>query len=273
MLGFARKLSNLSYPTMPKPAMKMPQNVRKVRHPARYFDFKEFRKALSEKKERLKLAEKREFERSFCEPPPFAGEHPVQEFLTQIGFDPALSEQLARLFQTWIDFASRNPKDLELITELTSAQRAKINRYLILWRRGLWPNQSFADLKSKFGGKTEYLEGWNPELDAELLRLSDLYDVSFGDPWLYISYELDKRPADVKDRYITLKMRPKLSEVTCDFEITKASRPLLMNRYFPIMPPTLYVVPSNSSHSLEKTPTKLPAAFGKYRDDEVFEDA
>merc|ERR1712086_220134 len=124
----------------------------------------------------------------------------------------------------------------------------------------------------RFKGQSLLREGqsWTEKEEERLLELCDIYDVSFGDPWIYISAEMQRRERDVRDRYIELVEKPRERATTCELTISKSSRPLLLNRKFRMIPTDLYIVPSKENFNLAEHKFKLPAAFEKYRQDDIF---
>merc|ERR1719247_455925 len=240
-----------------------------ARYPSRYFDFKAFRKALADKKRSLTEAELREVRREYAPPPPDGWT--VLEFLEAMKFGDG-AEDVAALFDSWADFISMTQKDLMRIQDITPRQRRNLNRYITLFNHGLWPKISPDEYFERFKGKPLQREGepWTEEEDKNLLELCEIYDASFGDPWLYISWEMQRRENDVHDRFIELVEKPKERAHLCEIAITKSSRPLLLNRKFRMIPADLYVVPSEENFTLAENSFLLPAAFAKYRQDDIF---
>lgn len=240
-----------------------------ARYPSRYFDFKAFRKSLRDKKENLSDAEMREVRREYAHPPPDGWT--VLTFLEKMKFGDG-AEEVADLFEEWGDFISMDPDDVARLVDITPHQRQKLTRHIALFNHGLWPRISNDDFSARFAGKPLAREGepWTKEEDRKLLELAELYDVNFGDPWIYLSWELQRREVDVSDRYIELVVRPRERATQHELAITKSSRPLLMNRKFRMMPPDLYVVPSEDNFPLAANKFELPAAFRSYRQDDIF---
>ncbi|KAF8822767.1 hypothetical protein IE077_002698 [Cardiosporidium cionae] len=112
---------------------------------------------------------------------------------------------------------------------------------------------------------------WTEADDKRLIELADLYNVNFGDPWLYISWEMQRDMFDVLQRYTQIRIIPQNLRSSCSITITKASRPLLMNRYFKLDPPLLYIIPSETHFPLSQIPFYIPDKFTKYRCNECFE--
>lgn len=240
-----------------------------TRYPKKYFDFKAFRETLRDKKESLSEAEMREVRREYAPPPPEGWT--VREFLEQMSFGEGY-EDVADLFEEWKDFISMSPKDIQRIPDVSVAQRRKLGRYITLFCHGLWPKVSTDEFYGRFGGAKLAREGkaWTPEEDDRLLELARLYDVTFGDPWLYLSWDMQRREVDVRDRYVEIAVKPRERADRCELGITKSSRPLHMHRRFRIIPADLYVVPSGDNFRLAEEKFEVPAAFRKYRQDEIF---
>lgn len=240
-----------------------------ARFPARYFDFKAFRQALKDKKDSITEAELREIRREYALPPPEGWT--VLEFLNQMEFGDG-AEDVANMFEHWADFISMSPKDIIRIADITAAQRRKLSRYITLFNHGLWPRVSPDEFSDRFGGKLLDREGqpWTAEEDEKLLELAETYDVSFGDPWIYLAWEMQRREDDVRDRHIELVVKPRERANRCELAVTKSSRPLHMHRKFRMIPADLYVVPTEQHFPLAECQFQLPAAFQKYRQDDVF---
>lgn len=240
-----------------------------ARYPPRYFDFKAFRKALKEKKESLSEAEMREIRREYAPLPPEGWT--VLHFLEQMKFGDG-AEDVANLFESWEDFISMTPKDITRIVDISIVQRRKLSRYITLFNHGLWPKVAPDEFYARFRGTrlAREAEPWTEQDDEKLLELAKVYDVDFGDPWIYLSWELQRRENEVRDRYIKLVVQPKERATRCEFAITKSSRPLHMHRKFRMIPADLYIVPSEEHFMLAPKRFELPAAFKKYRQDDVF---
>ncbi|CAE8637223.1 unnamed protein product, partial [Polarella glacialis] len=141
----------------------------------------------------------------------------------------------------------------------------------------LWPRVSPEEFHERFAGKPLARQGqpWTSEEDGELLKLAGPgekggYDATFGDPWIYLSWELQRTEEDVHDRYVHLVVRPIEHNTRHELAITKASRPLHMHRKFRMIPADLYVVPTEDNFPLAQKRFEVPAAFRKYRQDGIF---
>lgn len=240
-----------------------------ARYPKRYFDFKAFRDAARNKKEALSKAEEREIRREYAKPPPEGWT--VLTFLERIHFGDG-AEELADLFERWEDFISMDSKDLRRLTEITAIQHRKLDKYMKLFNHGLWPRLDHEEMLRQFGGKPLEREGtpWTPQEDNNLVELAERYDVNFGDPWIYISWEAQRPTHEVRDRYIELVVKPLERQARCELAITKSSRPLLMHRKFRMIPTDLYIVPSEENFRVAEREFRLPKAFRKYRQPDIF---
>jgi len=240
-----------------------------ARYPHRYFDFKAFRQALKAKKESLTEAELREIRREYAPPPPEGWT--VLDFLQKIKFGDG-AEDVAALFEKWGDFISMSSKDVFLIPDISHAQRRKVARYITLFNHGLWPKSSPDEFYERFGGKPLQRESepWTDKEDTEFLEMLEVFDVNFGDPWIYLSWLMQRREDELRSRYIELVLKPRERASRCELAITRSSRPLLMNRKFRMIPTDLYIVPSEQNFPLAESSFRLPAAFEKYRQGDVF---
>jgi len=240
-----------------------------ARYPERYFDFKAFRSALKEKKDALTEAELREIRREYAPPPPEGWT--VLHFLETMDFGDG-AEDVANLFERWEDFISMTARDITRIPDIAVGQRRKLDRHITLFNHGLWPKVSNQEFFQRFGGKPLQREAqpWTPEEDRQLHELARLYDAEFGDPWIYLSWEMQRREDDVRDRYMELVVKPRERATQHELAITKASRPLHMHRKFRMIPPDLYIVPSEENFPLAQQTFQLPAAFRRYRKDQIF---
>lgn len=240
-----------------------------ARYPSRYFDFKAFRKALADKKRSLTEAELREVRREYAPPPPEGWT--VLSFLERMKFGDG-AEDVANLFATWEDFISMSGQDITRIMDITTSQKRNLHRFITKFNHGLWPRVSQEEYFERFKGKPLLREGqpWTSKEDERFLELCDLYDVNFGDPWIYISWEMQRCEKDVRERYIELVKKPQERATPCELTISKSSRPLLLNRKFRMIPTDLYIVPHKDNFTLAEHKFEIPTAFKKYRQDDIF---
>lgn len=236
----------------------------RVRFPKKYFDHKGFRQALEKKKYRLARAEYQEVRKAYAKPAPEGWT--VLTFLEKMNFGEG-AEEIASVFESWEEFVSMGHRDLRKVQKLNVRQRRRVMHYLRLFNNDLWPlERGRKELMEKFAGTKLSMQGkpWEMEEDGELLRLCDYYDVNFGDPWLYIGYDMGRHPDEVRDRYIEIVLKPKYAGNKCELALTRCTRPLLLNRKFKLMPPLLFVVPT---FPVPNTEFKVTGGFAKYQDD------
>jgi hypothetical protein len=235
----------------------------KVRFPRQHFDFKSFRKNLREKKGSLAAMEEREVRKAYAPAPPEGWT--IETFLEKMDFGDGL-EGVAQCFESWEDFISSSFKDLMQVEGMTPQQRRRLAQHLRLFQHGHWPEVAEDEYLARFAGKAPAREGaeWTKEEDEALVQLAEQYDVSFGNPWLYISFEMSRTQDEVHDRYVDLVVRPRQVSSSCEFAITKAAQPLLMNRAFTVLPPNVYIVPSEENYPLADTRVEIPDAFAQF---------
>ncbi|ORM41844.1 uncharacterized protein BXIN_0589 [Babesia sp. Xinjiang] len=252
-----------------------------IKRPRRYLDMKTFRKFLQQQKTLDIEREKKAIAQAHAKPPPDGWG--VLEFLNAAGVGDG-AELIAESFGSWNEFISSTIEDLYTNNSMTNKQRRIVFKHITLYNHGMWPHSEDADYIIAFQAKPLANEGkpWNAEDDAELKRLADHYDPDFGDPWLYISWEMQRTIEEVQDRYIQLVTIPKYRSDTCEIAVTKAYKPLLMNRKFKLDPPFLYIIPSKENFPLthiyrnrdDRTPVQPEDVFSEqfraYRRSECF---
>ena len=111
---------------------------------------------------------------------------------------------------------------------------------------------------------------WTALDDENLKKAAAYWGVDFGDPWMYISADLDRPADECRNRWIEIYTQPKQKSDSCELVLSKCMRPLLMNRQFRMLPPTCYIVPTEANFPLVKTNFKVPDGFAGYRDKENF---
>ncbi|CDJ62363.1 hypothetical protein, conserved [Eimeria necatrix] len=148
------------------------------------------------------------------------------------------------------------------IEGITNAHRRLLLRHLRLFNHGLWPENSYSDYMQRFQAAPLKREGmpWTEEEDKQLLQLAEKYDANFGDPWLYLSWELQRDSQDVHKRYISLVVEPRDAKRRCEFTLTKCLKPLFFSRHFKLLPSFLFLVPKTLNSSPDK-PLEVPAPF------------
>lgn len=248
--------------------------------PRIYFDLKAFRKGITEKKQSLIQAERREIDRVYAKPPP-AGWNIVR-FLHETGLEPSEDSksitddkdkfytELASCFDDWSDFISSSRKDLFRVSNiLTASQVKKLAHFIELYNHGLFPkdeletNEALRGKKLSFEGKE-----WTTLQDEQLVDLAiNKYDYTFGDPWIYIGWEMQRSGDEVESRFAEIYLKNTNRKRNCEIVISKSFKPLLMNRQFRIIPPQCYVVPSEDNFPCSGGGQRLdiPRAFNQYR--------
>ncbi|PHJ23639.1 homeodomain-like containing protein [Cystoisospora suis] len=238
--------------------------------PRRYFDLKTFKKFILRYKQREEEAEEALIKRAYTKPLPEGWT--VLTFLEKIQVGEN-AEDIASHFDSWESLANVTTEELQSIEGMTNQQRRLILRHIRLYNHGLWPDNSYEDYIDKFQAKPLANEGkeWTEADDARLLQLAEQYDVTFGDPWLYISWEMQRDFEEVQARYEQLVTIPKNKKRRCEVVLTKCTRPLFFSRYFKLLPSLLYVVPSRANFNTEPVKTfSLPSRFAAYRRPDCF---
>lgn len=240
-----------------------------ARYPKWYFDFKSFRQGMKVKKQLLDRAEQKEVEKAFAPPPPEGWT--VQKFLEQMGIGDS-AEDIAACFESWEDFVSVDYVDLKCIAAVTITQRPQILRHIKLFKHGLWPEPSLDEYQKRFAGKP--IENANKpftaEDDKQLLELAEFWDASFGNPWLYVSYDMKRTEEEVRTRYYELVTAKRHKTVNSELALTRSYRPLYLNRRFRVMPPHCCVVPTTQHFKTPEVNFQLSPAFLKFRKAECF---
>jgi hypothetical protein len=233
--------------------------------PKVYFDLKAFRKGISEKKRSLIEAEKRAIDRAYAKPAPEGWT--VSTFLEKAKITSSV-DQLAACFLDWNDFISSSRKDLMRVSYVLTADEVKKLAHAIeLFNHGLFGVETRGNPAFSGRNLTNENAPWTPEDDALLVHLAvEKYDYTFGDVWLYVSWEMQRSMDEVADRFSEIFLKPKnKSRGACEVLLTKSFRPLLMNRQFRLVPPQCYVVPSEGHlGGAQVTPFILPSGFAKY---------
>ncbi|KAL8270401.1 hypothetical protein Esti_005630 [Eimeria stiedai] len=177
--------------------------------PRKFFDAKTFRQFIKMFKEKQVREEDEQIKRQYARPPPEGWD--AAEFARRVGLEEA-AEAIKNHFTSWGHFVCATPEDLMKIESLSNAQRRLLLRHLRLFNNGLWPENSYEDYLRRFQAEPLKREGfpWTEEEDATLLALAEKYDVNFGDPWLYISWEMQRTSEDVHRRYLELVEIPRV---------------------------------------------------------------
>ncbi|CBZ51062.1 conserved hypothetical protein [Neospora caninum Liverpool] len=177
--------------------------------PRRFFDLKTFKRFILRFKQKEEEAEELLLKRTYTKPLPEGWT--VLTFLEKIKIGEN-AEEIAAAFSSWTDLANATIDELQNIEGLTNQQRRSIVKHIRLYNHGLWPENSYEDYIDKFQAPPLENENkeWTEADDARLLELAAQYDVSFGDPWLYISWEMQRDFVDVQTRYEQLVTIPKV---------------------------------------------------------------
>ncbi len=241
--------------------------------PRMYFDLKAFRKGISEKKQSLIEAEKKEISRAYAKPPPEGWDTKMFLAATKIADlsnegimkndderDKFYSE-LSALFEEWSDLVSSTRKDLFRVSHMmNSKQMNKLAHCIDLFNHDLFPY-----VRTPFSNPIA-TKPWNSSDDETLIRLAtEKYDHTFGDVWIYVASEMERDVDEVEQRFYEIYTKPHNKKRTAEVALTKSYRPLLMNRQFRLLPPQCYIIPSE-----ENFPTPpdseftVPKAFARY---------
>ncbi|CAD7949276.1 unnamed protein product [Amoebophrya sp. A120] len=238
----------------------------RVRYPKQYLDVHAFKRRLTEKKQELSRAEVSAVRREYAKPPPEGWD--VRRFLKAIPDlfkeDENQLEEVAALFDpphgSWADFASMDQKEVMRIPGLTGAQRRKLIHFLTEFNHGMFPKEVYSENQlSVFAGRKYAKEGlpWTDEMDDALKASCDYWDVNFGDPWIYISNHCERPAREVKERWLEIVKKPQQRRQRCELTLSDSMKPLLMNRHFRMLPPTLFLVPSKKNFPLARLPKSL----------------
>lgn len=240
--------------------------------PKVYFDLKAFRKGIAEKKQSLIQAERREIDRMYARPAPSGWD--IMRFLRETGLESSSSDkdkfyaELASCFENWNDFISSSKKDLFRVSNILSAsQIKKLYHYIELYNHGLFPPHQGGN-DSVLCGKPLAKQGsdWSETDDEQLLDLArHKYDYKFGDPWLYIGWEMERSADEVHERFLKIQTLIENKKRRSEIVISKSFKPLLMNRQFRLMPPHCYIVPSSENFPESEKHLDIPSAFDAYR--------
>ncbi|VWU48962.1 conserved protein, unknown function [Hepatocystis sp. ex Piliocolobus tephrosceles] len=210
----------------------------------KYFDLKLFRQHLRRQKTEEIEKEKRELLKSCAKEPPANWD--IKTFLEKIEIGENIDE-IEKSFKSWKDFITTTPKELYSIECLTNEQRRKIWKYINKYNYGLYPEDSYDDFVRNFQAPPLLNENkpWTNEDENQLIYYLNYYDVDFGDPWLYISWKMQRTFDDVQQKYIDIYLKNKNKQRKCEICLTKSTRPLLMNRKFKLDPPFIFFIPSS----------------------------
>jgi len=180
-------------------------------------------------------------------------------------------DEIAQGFESWSHFISVTPEELAKVEILTTKQKRQLWKYIGLYNHGLWPQPRSENYVENFQAVPLENAGlpWTTEDEEQLLKLARLYDASFGDPWLYISWDMKRSPEEIHQRFTEISLQPQRAN-TCELVVTSSSRPLFMSRKFKLDPPFLYIIPSKANFPLNPLHGTLPQPFRRFRKNECF---
>ena len=250
--------------------------------PKVFFDLKAFRRGITEKKQSLLNAERREIDRSFAKsaPPGWS----VETLLEKANITNGQSDEgkqligkLSSCFDNWNDLVSSSKKDLFRVSHLLNADQVKkLAMAIELFNHGLL-GVSTREVGDLFPGKElgNTKSPWTSADDERLIALAvEKYDYTFGDVWLYVSGDMQRPIDQVRQRFVEIYLKKRAMEKgDCEVVLSKSFRPLLMNRQFRLIPPQCYVIPSGVSHRFSDTTsseTCIPETFKEYRNTSAF---
>lgn len=211
-----------------------------------FFDLKLFRQHLRRQKTEELEREKKEILKECAKDPP--ANWTIRTFLEKINIGENIDE-IEKCFTSWAEFVTISPKELYNIECLTNEQRRKIWKYLNKFNFGLFPDDSYDDFVKNFQAPPLQNENkkWQLKDEEELKFYLNYYDVNFGDPWIYISWKMQRTFEDVQNKYVDLILKEKNKKRKCEICLTKCTTPLLMNRKFKLDPPFIYFIPSSTN--------------------------
>ncbi|EUR66785.1 hypothetical protein PFBG_04365 [Plasmodium falciparum 7G8] len=217
-----------------------------IKKKRRFFDLKLFRQHLRRQKSEEIENEKRELLKMCAKDPPKNWD--IRTFLERIEIGENIDE-IEKCFKSWKEFVTITPKELFLIDCLTNEQRRKLWKYINKYNYGLYPEDSYDDFVKNFQAPPLENENkpWTQEDDKQLDYYINYYDVNFGDPWLYISWNMKRTFDQVQNKYVELYLKKQNKKRKCELCLTKCTTPLLMNRKFKLDPPFLFIVPSSQN--------------------------
>lgn len=150
---------------------------------------------------------------------------------------------------------------------MSRLQKRRIWKHINLFNHGLWPQNSHTKYLDQFQSANLANEGadWSEADDKALMDWSEYYDVTFGDPWIYISWEMQRPVEDVAFRYWKTCTLTKYQSSQCELAVTKSCEPLMMNRSFKMDPPFVVLVPSRENYPLTDSGDRISEKFNKFR--------
>lgn len=229
-----------------------------AKYPKKYLNAKLARGQIHEKAESLKIAEKSAINQTLL---PNFENLSVTSFLSKAGFSDERSQEISSYFQHCADLINADEKELLRIRGMTLKEQRKIVTEARKYQFG-YIGQACAPPVPRA------TKPWDPIEDAALLDACAKYDVSFGDPWIYVSSDIGRDPESSRKRYVKISLIPENRMRTCNVIVSASAEPLLFNRDFKLLPPQLLIVPTEENFHLHDLP-RIPMAFLEYLDESV----
>jgi len=233
-----------------------------AKYPKQFINMKAVKGQICEKAEALRNAEVAAVRKALA---PSAPENlTVIDFLKLAKFESERAAEIAPYFTDFQDLISASERELSRIHTLAVNEQRKILKYIVKFKAGLFPPSeppAFAEPQEP--------KQWTTEEDKALLAACERFGADFGDPWIYVSHALGRNSESVRERFLEISEIPKNKTRTCELALTVSARSLLFNRDFKILPPKLFLVPTEGSFPLHPL-ADVPSTFQKYRDPSVF---
>jgi hypothetical protein len=166
-----------------------------------------------------------------------------EQFLLRI-INSERSTEISKYFKNLVDLLSADQTELERVHGISGNEISTILKYAQKYKARVWPVKEVGQWK-----KSASLENceWTEERDNELLELAAKYDTDFGNPWIYISYEMKVSIDQVKTRYFELRRKNDVDGASDEIILNLKKDFLWLNRDFRLIPPTLVLVPDVKS--------------------------
>eukprot|EP00916_Digyalum_oweni_P023431 GHVL01038872.1.p1 GENE.GHVL01038872.1~~GHVL01038872.1.p1 ORF type:complete len:285 (-),score=47.74 GHVL01038872.1:45-899(-) len=242
--------------------------------PKVYFRYYKIKQKIATVKTRGRRRDMMYIKKSVFKPPPDGWG--IVEFLKSIpniNFEEGQAEEYAKQFKDWKDFITTLKFSRDGLGDPPKKGKDDklrlIKGYIKLFNHGLWPKSDKIQEQFKGTPLKNSHKPWTEETTNELLEWADYYDVNFGDPWIYISWKMQRPMDEIRNRYLLIALENKKKH-KWEFGLTKCTRPLLMSRKFNISPPFLHIIPSSLNTDIEDGLLDLPEPFLQYRDPNIF---
>lgn len=234
-----------------------------VRQYRPYFDESAFNSMIEDKKRSLENAERRIIERARIKAAPSGWT--VLRFLQEMKFEGE-PDEVAKFFTSFQDFLGCNAEDLMRVPSLKWRQCRQIYSYIQMFNLGLFPKKPDS-MRGSVVTPGVVSRPWTEADDKQLLEAAEEFDDSYGDIVVYIAAALRRSEDEVCERLVEIKHAPRGRARTCELLLSKVMTPLMMNRDFMLVPPTLIVVPSEKNFPVHEPVADLvPSGFAKYVD-------